>query len=215
MPSVVPDERMPVDHRPHRHRGAEAIRVADDPRGEHAAAGSAADEEVLRIDPALRDRRVDAGHQVVVVLVGIAVLDAVHELLAVAGRAARIRPQHRVAVGGEVLPRPVPADVVHAPRTAVNPQHHRVLLRRIEVRRLHQPALHLQAVLRREAQLFRVGERDARRARRVDVHEHARLGRPRQRERDELSGLLDARPHARRLAVLRERNRRQHVRRRW
>ena len=58
------------------------------------------------VDEPFRDRGVDAGHQIVVVLAGIRILDAVDEVLPVAGAAARIGVEHRVAVRREVLEAP-------------------------------------------------------------------------------------------------------------
>ena len=71
--------------------------MADDPRGQHAAAAATIDEQVALIDVAPRQNLVDARHQVVVVLVGVRVLDRVAELAAVPGAAAGIDEDARIA----------------------------------------------------------------------------------------------------------------------
>src|SRR3954451_8123984 len=83
-------EARPVDHRLLRRRGAEAVRLADDPRGQHAAARSAGHEEIAGIDVPARDCRVDRAHQVVIIVARISLVDLVRELLAIGGRAARV-----------------------------------------------------------------------------------------------------------------------------
>src|SRR5262249_57850669 len=117
----------------------ETIGVSHDPRGQHAAAAAYADEEVLVVNEALRQRGVNSGHQVVVILAGIRILDAVDEILAVTGRASRVGVEHGVTVGREVLERPIPRDRIHRPRAAVNPQHHRIFLARLKIGGFYQP----------------------------------------------------------------------------
>ena len=78
------------------------------------------DEQVLRIDETLRDERVDAGHQIDVVLARIRVLDRVAERAAIAGAAARVRVEDDVVVGRVLLPAVVEPDAVHGVRTAVD-----------------------------------------------------------------------------------------------
>ena len=70
--------------------------MTDDPRRQHAAARAAADEKVFLVDPAALQGLVHAGHQVVVVLARVGVLDALDEALAVARRAAGIQVEERV-----------------------------------------------------------------------------------------------------------------------
>ena len=99
----MPRHAQPVDHRAaHRGRG-EPIGVADHPARQHAAAAAARDVHPRRVDVAFADDGVDAGHQIVVVGSRIVVIDAVDELAAVAGAAARVRDEHDEAVGREVL----------------------------------------------------------------------------------------------------------------
>src|SRR5207253_3146334 len=81
----------------------EAIRVSDGPCGQHAAAGASVHEHVFRIDVSATDHGVDAGHEIIVVLVRIGVLDLVGEFRAIPGATARIGVQHHVAVGGVIL----------------------------------------------------------------------------------------------------------------
>ena len=69
------------------------------------------------------------GHQVLVALVAPHVApDALDELLAEAGRAARIRLHDRVALrhGEQRIPAPVPGVGRHADRSAVDPEQHRM-----------------------------------------------------------------------------------------
>ena len=61
--------------------GREPVGVADDPGREHAAAAAASDEQVLRIDEALRQHGVNARHEVVVVLAGYAFMMALPNAL--------------------------------------------------------------------------------------------------------------------------------------
>ena len=143
------DKANPVDHRTVRRRGREAIRLADRPRRQHAAAAAAGHEHVALVDEAFFQELVDAGHQVVVILARIRVVDPVAELAAVAGAAARVGVEDHVAVCGHLLPSVVEADAVHAVRTAVDVQLHGVLLGGVEVGRRDVPALDLQSIRRR------------------------------------------------------------------
>ena len=62
----------------------EALRLRDRPVGQQTAAAAAGDAEPVRVDVALLEHLVDAGHQVLVVVAGVVVLDDVAEVLAVA-----------------------------------------------------------------------------------------------------------------------------------
>ena len=141
-------EARPVDHRLGDHGGAEAIRLADDPRREHAAARTAGDEQVVGVDVALRDHRIDAGHQVVVVIARIGVVDQVAEGFAVAGAAARVGVQHDVARRREQLQLGGVVRAVGGERPAVDLEDQRIFLRLVEIGRRDHPALDVTLVLR-------------------------------------------------------------------
>ena len=140
------DEAEPVDDGAVRTGRGKAIGVAHDPRRQHAAARAAEHVQALRIHIAAVDDRVHRCHQVVEVLAGIGILDRVAEGAAVARGAARVGVEQHVTVRDMILTREVEPAVVHRVRTAVNLQHQRVLLRGIEVGRLHDPALDAESV---------------------------------------------------------------------
>jgi len=100
--------------------------------GLHAAAAAARHIHAGLIDEPLRDDGVNARHQIVVVGSGVVVIDAVREIAAVSGAAARIRVQHDEVVRREILKHVVERDAVHRERAAVNLEDERVLLRRVE-----------------------------------------------------------------------------------
>ena len=95
-------------------------------------------------------------------------VDGVGELGAVAGAAARVGIEHHVFVGGVFLEGEVETAVVHAVRAAVDDEHHRVDAGRVEVRRLHDPALDAEAILRVVPDLLHFTEFDVRQH--VGVH---------------------------------------------
>ena len=135
--------RLEVEDAVVRHRRLEAIGVAEDPVHRVAAVARAGDAHALRIGERhlgdVVDDRVDVGHD----LAAPVAADLVDELLPEAGRAARVRrgddpalrrPQRRIP---SRRPRVFPG----ALRSAVNQEHHRILPRGVEVRRLDQPVL--------------------------------------------------------------------------
>ena len=128
------------------------------PRRKHATTGAAIDEHVLIIDVPTVDDQVDSVHQVVVVFARIRVLDRVTERTSVPGAATGVCVEYYVSVRRMLLPGEVEADVVHAVRSTVDRQHHRVLAARIEVRRLDDPPLDLEAIDRLVLDLFDVAE---------------------------------------------------------
>src|ERR1700730_6191182 len=65
--------------------GAEAMGLADDPGGENAAAAAARDEQVMIIDVAALEHLVHAGHEVIVIVAGIIMVDELGKGLAVTG----------------------------------------------------------------------------------------------------------------------------------
>ncbi len=128
--------------------------MPDHPAREHAAPRASADIHARRVHVAAPDHRVHPGHEVVVVGSRIVVVDAARERVAVAGRAARVGVQHHVAVRREVLE----PDVVHRERAAVDLEDQRIALRRIERRRLDDPALYPRPAARRVPHLFDPGQ---------------------------------------------------------
>ena len=147
---VVRRQRLadPVHHRLLRDRGAETIRLPDDPRGQDPARAAAGDEQVLLVDITPRDYRVHARHQVVVVLAGIVVVEEVAELLAVAGAAARVGVEDDIPGGRHQLHLRREAVAVVGDRAAVDLEDQRIPPAGIEVRRLDDPALDRPAVER-------------------------------------------------------------------
>ena len=139
-------ETRPVDHRLDRNGRAEAVGVADDPRGQAAATAAAGDEQVVGIDRAERDGRVDHAHQVVEILARVSVLDQVGELAAVARAAARIGIDHDIAGRRIKLDLRGEGRSVGGERATVDLEQQRVLLRRVEVRRAHDPGLDVATV---------------------------------------------------------------------
>src|SRR6266516_1873550 len=154
----LPRHADPVDHRAAHRGGGEPAGVADHPAREHAAPRASGDVHAGRIHVALADHRIHAGHEIVVVRTGIVVVDRVREGVAVASRAARVHVQHHVAVRREVLEHVAEPDVVHRERPAVDLEDQRVLLRRLERRRLDDPSLHAGAAGRVVPDLLDLGE---------------------------------------------------------
>ena len=95
-----------------------------------AAVRAAHDADALRVGDALGDQVLHAPGDVVLHLVAPLLVAGVEELLAVAGRAAEVRLQHRVAAIGEELREVVEAPAVARPRAAVRQHDRRQVLRR-------------------------------------------------------------------------------------
>ena len=111
---------------------------------------------------------VDGRHEVLVVLAAPVADARLREPFAVRVTAARIGVEHGVAAAGEDLELVEEAVAVRAVRTAVDLEHQRPLLRRLEPARLEQPALDLPAV--RAGELDALGSDDAARAQQLAVH---------------------------------------------
>ena len=142
------DPAVPVDDGLLRRGGGEAVRVRHDPGRQHPAAGSSGHEELLFIDVSARNHFIDARHQVVEVVARIGVVDLVPEVLAIAGAPARVRVEDDVARRGEQLDFRAEAVPVVGERAAVDLEQERILAARVEVRRLHDPALDVEPVMR-------------------------------------------------------------------
>src|SRR5262249_47663843 len=120
-----------------------------------AAVAAAGDAEAIPLDPrVLRQRRVDAVHDVDVVPAAPVQLDAALELLAVAGGAARVGEEHRPAVRRVDLELVIPVEAELAGRAAVNCQDHRILPARLPADRLHEEAVDVPAIRTLERHAF-------------------------------------------------------------
>ena len=137
-------------HRRHacmRDQALEALRLRADPVGHVAAEAAAHRHDAVRINVGARSDRVGHRHQILVALVAPHVApDALHERLAKAGRAARIRLRDCIALRHrqQRIPAPMPPIGGHADRAAVDPQQCRQAALRIF--RLDHEVLHVDAV---------------------------------------------------------------------
>src|SRR5262249_51908014 len=122
------------------------IGVSYGPVSENAAAAAASDTQLLSVDITTLDEFVDAGHQVEIVVAGIAILNDVAKILSVASRAARVRIEHDVSLGGHPMKLVIEDPSVGGVRSAVNVENQRILLLGIEVGRFLYPGLDLLAV---------------------------------------------------------------------
>ena len=138
--------RGPVGNVALRHRRRKAIGMRDGPVGEHTATAAAGHAEFLLVDVAALEKFVDADHQIAIVVARIVILNDVAELLAIAGRAARVDVEHDVAFGGHPLKFMIEDPAVGRVRAAVNVEDERILLLRIEVGRLLDPTLNALAI---------------------------------------------------------------------
>ena len=140
--------------------GLEAVRLRHDPVRQQAAAAAAGDAHPRLVDVALLQDLVDARHQILVVVARVVVLNDVAEVLAVVRAAARVRVEDDVAFGGHPLELVREGVAVGRVRAAVDLEDQRVLLRRVERRRLEDPALDLLAVEARVPHLLRLVHRE-------------------------------------------------------
>ena len=127
-----------------RHCGFEAIGVADDPVGHIAAITPAGHAHVILIDPGISfQRHIETIHDVEVIFAAPFADNAALELLAIAGRAARIRKQHRIAFRGVNLKLVIPVDAVLSGGSAVNAENQRILLACLPPDRLNEKAINV------------------------------------------------------------------------
>ena len=150
--------------------------LGDGPVGEHAAAAAAGDAQAVGIGDAAPHQLVHAGHEVLVVVARVAVLDDVAELLAVAGAAARVGIEHHVALGRHPLELVHEEVAVGRVRAAVDVEDHRVLPARLVVGRLLDPGLDLLPVEAVVEQLLGLGQAQLREELLVGLVERARAG---------------------------------------
>ena len=137
---------VPVHHRFDHRRRAKAPGFANDPGGHEAARAAPGDVQALGVDIAALKHRVDAVHNVVVILAGIVVIEQVGECFTVARAAARVGEEHHVAGGGVELHFRREALPVVADRAAVVFHQQRIGVGGIETRRGQDPALHVAAI---------------------------------------------------------------------
>src|SRR5260370_41877362 len=136
-------EAVPIDARVERSSSAETVSVLDGPAGEHTAAASAGDEEIVGVDVALGDDRVDAAVEVVEIVAGIGVMDEIGKILAVASASAGGYVENHVPSAAHHLFFQIDTVTVVAERTAVNFKNKGIFLGSIEIRRMNHPALDL------------------------------------------------------------------------
>jgi hypothetical protein len=115
--------------------------ACDSPICEDASAAAAGYPEFLLVDVATLNEFVDTDHQIAIVVARVVILNDIAELLAVAGRPARVDVEDDVTFGGHPLKFMIEDPSVGSVRTAMDVENERVLLLRIEVGRLLDPAL--------------------------------------------------------------------------
>ena len=168
-------EAVPVGDVALRDRGLEALRLRDRPVRQEASAAAARDAEATGVHVAAPQHLVDAGHQILVVVAGVVILDDVPEILPVRRAAARIREQHDIALRCHPLELVRVGIAVGRMRTAVDFENQGVLPGRFEVRRLQNPRLNLLPVERSIPDLFRLALLDVFEEVVVDVRNRIRL----------------------------------------
>ena len=94
-------ERHEVGHRRADRCGLEAVGLRHDPRGHEPAVAPAHDAEPVGVRDSHGDDGVDPRHEVAIVAAAPVLLVGAPKRRPVAGRAPRVRAQHRVALGGE------------------------------------------------------------------------------------------------------------------
>src|SRR5262249_52909936 len=129
-----------------RDRSGEAVCVSDHPVGKQSATTAAGYAEFLRVDIAAFDHLVDTDHEVAKIVPGIVILNNIAEVLTVRGTATRIGVKDHVALCGHPLKFVIEDPSVGGVRTTVDVEDQRILLRRVEVRRLLNPRMDFLAV---------------------------------------------------------------------
>src|SRR5689334_21291332 len=130
--------------------------MAEHPVDHIAAEGAAGHAELRTTHPGISgERRVEAAHEVAIDLTPPVLAHGVDEPLAVPERTARVDDDEAKTFGREhlVVPAAVPLVEPRALRSAMNEQDRRILLRGVEVGRLHDEALHAHAA-RREPEVL-------------------------------------------------------------
>ena len=156
---------------------AEAIGLPDDPAAQDAPAAAPGDEEVLLVNEATLDQRIDTRHEIVVVVARVGVVDQIAELLPVAGAAPGVGEQDHIAGGGVQLDLRGEAVAVVGEGATVYLEQKGVLLRAVESRWIGDPSLHAAPVMRRVVpDLLDTGKLLAREEVRVEIGNMANGG---------------------------------------
>src|SRR5260370_34093739 len=113
--------------------------VTTDPGGWVTAIAAAGHAHAVLIDPRIFFQRcVHAVHHVEVVFAAPFIDDAALELLAITGRPARIREQHRIALRRVDLKLVIPINAVLTRRPTMYAENHRIFLSGLPADRLNQ-----------------------------------------------------------------------------
>src|SRR5262249_26361649 len=120
--------------------------LCDGPVGQQSAAAAAGDAHLLVVDVATTNELIDTGHQILVVVAGILVLNDVAKVLTVAGAAARVRIEHDVTLRRHPLKLVIEDESVSRVWSTVDVENQRVLLVRIEIGWLLHPRLNLLSI---------------------------------------------------------------------
>src|SRR5450755_2111052 len=115
--------------------------MADYPIGEHASAAAARYRQFVGIHPAALNQVVNSGHQILVVVAGVMVLDDVAKILSIGRTAARIGIQDDIAFGRHPLELVVEGVSIGGMRATMNIQNHRILLAFLKIGRALYPGL--------------------------------------------------------------------------
>src|ERR1700741_586835 len=115
--------------------------MRDCPVGENATAAAASHSKLLRIDVAALQELVHANHQVAVIVARIVILNDFSEVLAVAGRTARVDIEDDVPPGRHPLKLMIEDPAIRSVRPTVDVENERVLFLGIKAGRLLNPAL--------------------------------------------------------------------------
>src|SRR5579859_5754831 len=136
--------------------------MCDGPICEDASAAAAGYTEFLLVDVATLDEFVDTDHQIAIVVARVVILNDIAEFLAVAGRPARVDIEDDVTFCGHPLKFMIKDPSVGSMRTTMDVENERVLLLRIEVGRLLDPALNALAIETRVIDFLRRGQIESR-----------------------------------------------------
>src|SRR5580658_10834680 len=117
--------------------------MRDGPVCQDAATAAARHAEFLLVDVAALDKFIDTDHQIAIVVARVVILNDIAELLTIAGRAARVGVEDDITFGSHPLKFIIEDPSVGRVRAAVDVENEWVLLLRIEVRRLLDPALNV------------------------------------------------------------------------
>ena len=114
-----------------------------DPRRQYAASATARNKKVLWVDEAFVKQRVDACHQIVVILTRIGVHNLIAEGTSIARATTWVRTEDDVTLRRLPLPAVIEANTIHSMRSSVDVELHRVASTCIEVGWRDVPPLNL------------------------------------------------------------------------